>query len=160
MIWQKKFKLKIYFTFHFLFTCFCNVCLSVTDIWHLEYVHFLLKCLFVCHRYMTPWVWRNNNLVLPLQLDTLECDGQTNNCYGQRNICDRQTNAFCMSDARFEIYLFALILFKIISFSLLGCKLSIHTLGASLRPREVGQKIGQTHKHTNKQTNWLMQILI
>ena len=132
MIWQKKFKLKIYFTFHFLFTCFCNVCLSVTDIWHLEYE------------------------VLPLQLDTLECDGQTNNFYGQTNICDRQTNAFCMSDARFEIYLFALILFKIISFSLLGCKLSIYTLGASLGPREVGQKIGQTNTHTN----WLMQILI
>ena len=43
-----------------------------------------------------------------------------------------------------------------ISFSSLGCKLSIHTLGIFIGPREVGQKIEQTHT----QTNCLMQILI
>ena len=43
------------------------------------------------HRYITPWVWKNNNLVLPLQLDTLECDGQTNNCYDrQTSVTDKQ----------------------------------------------------------------------
>ena len=39
-----------------------------------------------------------------------------------------------------------------ILFFYLGCKLSIHTLGIFIGPREVGQKIGQTHTQTNTLT--------
>ena len=47
-----------------------------------------------------------------------------------------------------------------ILFFSLGCKLSIHTLGIFIVPREVGQKIEQTHKLTHANFNidekWLL----